>query len=154
MKKLHEMEEAVYKRDISKMRDYIKVINEGLKKDDLDSRAVFDKLSEKEYRNLREWPSLILKADYIASKRAQEHLEASERDFWSIMYEKCAGVYLLARQGRSMGACVEALKLMMTCAVQVHSLGGDTESLDTDMVFKKGWQSEKSGGSIEGGIEL
>jgi hypothetical protein len=70
------------------------------------------------------------------------------------MYEKCAGVYLLARQGRSMGACVEAIKLMITCALQVHSLGGEVSDLDTSMVFKKGWQADKDCGSIKGGIEL
>lgn len=152
-KKLHNLEEAVWKKDLNKMRKYIKVMHKDIAKADFDAKSMFSEMTEREFCLLREWPSLIMKASSIFAKTAVTHFEMSELDYLRAMYDQVGTLYLLCRQGRSMGATVECLKLMINIMFQIHSMGGNVSDLDTSMIFKKGFMSENKD-ALEGGIEL
>jgi hypothetical protein len=152
--KLHKLEELVSKKDLGKMRQMIASVSKGFDTDEFDAEKLFEgKLTEKEFVRLAEWPSLILKASYIAAKTAKEHLGMTEIEFWATMYKQSLSLYLLCRQSRSKGAAIECLKVMISCMVRYSALGGSSEDLDTSEVFKKGWATEDSG-VTDGGIEL
>ena len=150
-KKLHNLEEMLSKKNLSKIRKHVSDLWIATEKVEFDAHKKLEGLSKKEFVKLKEWSSLVLKASYLFSKDAEKHLDIQDVEFWKVMYEQAGSLYLLCRESRNMASSINALSLMCAIMSKIHSLGGNYMELDTDMI-KKGWQKGKE--HIEDGIDI